>query len=339
MLAIPAIEISDANQIAAEPLVSVIVVTYNHEAYIAQAIEGILAQKCNFPFELIIGEDKSQDKTLAICLDYQKRYPHIIRIVTWQENVGLNANYFRAWGRARGKYVALLEGDDFWTDSAKLAKQVAFMEKYPDTILCGAQVMSMGVVNGEFISLDNKKTPKLKSEYRLEDFLSGAYFHTSAHLFRTKDFKIPACALSSPCIDAILLPAAAIQGKVRCIPDQVSVYRIHMDGFKMGLTEEGRYEFDLEMTRALKTFLGESYLPMINRREDVERSWLCHVLASKGQMQRARKLAGETLLPLALHAPKQAFLLLFHICLPRTYQIVFKACNSVKPHSEVESTS
>ena len=73
MLAIPAYEISDLSQIAPEPLVSVPVITYNHEAYVEQAIEGILAQQCDFPIELIIGEDKSQDRTLDICMSYQQK--------------------------------------------------------------------------------------------------------------------------------------------------------------------------------------------------------------------------------------------------------------------------
>ena len=99
MLEIPAHEISDLSQIPAEPLVSIIVITYNHEAYVRETIEGILAQKCDFPIELIIGEDKSKDRTLEICLEYQRKYPHLIRLVTWHENIGANANALRVWGR------------------------------------------------------------------------------------------------------------------------------------------------------------------------------------------------------------------------------------------------
>ena len=141
MLAIPAVEISDLDKIAPEPLVSVILITYNHEAYIEQTLEGILAQQCDFPFELIITEDKSQDHTLEICLGYQKKYPQLIRVVTWRENVGLNSNFLRVWGRARGKYAALCEGDDYWIDAAKLAKQVAIMEESPETTLSGATTL------------------------------------------------------------------------------------------------------------------------------------------------------------------------------------------------------
>ena len=120
-------------------MVSVVTITYNHESFIEQTIEGVLAQKCNFPIELIIGEDKSTDKTLDICLRYQRKHPEIIRVVTWHENVGVNANSFRVLGRARGKYIALCEGDDYWIDSAKLSKQVALMEQFASVTLCGAR--------------------------------------------------------------------------------------------------------------------------------------------------------------------------------------------------------
>jgi len=106
MLAIPASEIIDLRQMPSELLVSVIVITYNQEVYIEQTIDGFLAQHCYFPIELIIGDDKYQDRTLEICVYYQKRYPQIVRIVTWHENVGLNANLLRVWGRARGKYLS-----------------------------------------------------------------------------------------------------------------------------------------------------------------------------------------------------------------------------------------
>lgn len=110
------------------PLVSVLMITYNHEAYIAEAIEGVIQQKCEFSFELIIGEDSSLDSTRKIALDYQNRYPHIIRVIYSEKNVGMNANACRIFEAARGKYVAYCEGDDFWCDSNKLAKQVELIE-------------------------------------------------------------------------------------------------------------------------------------------------------------------------------------------------------------------
>ncbi len=114
-----------------EVLVSVLMLVYNHEPYIAQAIEGVLMQKTTFKYELIIGEDCSTDKSRTIIREYQKRYPDIIRPVYWKRNVGgkKNANMIRSL--ARGKYIALCEGDDYWCDERKLQKQIDFLEENP----------------------------------------------------------------------------------------------------------------------------------------------------------------------------------------------------------------
>lgn len=118
------IEVSDPDRLVREPLVSVLMITYNHAEYIAEAIEGVVAQQCNFAFELIIGEDASKDETKSIALEYQRCYPEIIRVVYSESNVGMNANGRRVFSRARGKFVALCEGDDYWCWVHKLAKQV-----------------------------------------------------------------------------------------------------------------------------------------------------------------------------------------------------------------------
>ena len=122
------LETSDMLLLVQSPLVSVLMITYNHADYIAEAIEGVVKQECSFPFELLIGEDASKDETLQIALEYQKRYPHIIRVVHSEANVGMNANSWRIFAKARGKYVAYCEGDDFWCAPDKLTQQVALME-------------------------------------------------------------------------------------------------------------------------------------------------------------------------------------------------------------------
>lgn len=114
------------------PLLSIVTITYNHEPFIAKTIEGVLMQQVNFPIELIIAEDCSTDNTRAICRRYAEQYPELIRLITSESNVGAIANERRAMLAARGKYVAFCEGDDYWTDSLKLQKQVDFLESHPD---------------------------------------------------------------------------------------------------------------------------------------------------------------------------------------------------------------
>lgn len=109
---------------------------YRHERFLAQAIEGVIAQKCPFPFELIVAEDCSPDSTLVIALAYQKRFPEIIRVIHGKRNVGMHQNLTQSMPYCRGKYVASCEGDDYWHDISKLADQIAALESDPNMTLC-----------------------------------------------------------------------------------------------------------------------------------------------------------------------------------------------------------
>ena len=113
-------------------LVSVCMITYNHEKYIAQAIDSILMQKINFELEIIIGEDFSKDRTREIVLDYKARYPNRIKLLLQEKNAGMMQNFIDTIKVCTGKYIALLEGDDYWTDPYKLQKQVDLLENNPD---------------------------------------------------------------------------------------------------------------------------------------------------------------------------------------------------------------
>ena len=134
---IPSREINNTDALCPAPLVSVAMITYNHEPYIAQAIEGVLAQKTDFPIELIIGEDCSTDYTYQTVMEYQKRHAGIIRVITSSHNVGAKKNYLRTLGVCRGKYTAACDGDDYWIDPYKLQKQVDFLEANEDYVLLG----------------------------------------------------------------------------------------------------------------------------------------------------------------------------------------------------------
>jgi glycosyltransferase involved in cell wall biosynthesis len=118
-----AVEIGDPLALAPRPIVSVLMFTYNHRSYIAQAIDGVVAQVTRFPMELLIGEDFSGDGTREVVEDYQRRYPHSIRVISGSKNVGAQRNFQRALARARGVYIAFCDGDDWWIDRNKLQKQ------------------------------------------------------------------------------------------------------------------------------------------------------------------------------------------------------------------------
>ncbi|GAA3951340.1 glycosyltransferase family 2 protein [Hymenobacter algoricola] len=118
------------------PLVSICCITYNHEAFLAQAIESVLKQQTDFAVELVIGEDCSPDGTRQIALDYQSRYPGQVRVLLPEKNLGIMRNLMTTMAACTGRYVAFLEGDDYFTDPHKLQRQVDVMRAQPDCTLC-----------------------------------------------------------------------------------------------------------------------------------------------------------------------------------------------------------
>ncbi len=114
--------------------VSVLMPSYNHELYIAQAIDSFLAQECNFNIELLIGDDRSTDNTLSVAKEYSLKYPHKIKLIAHSENQGLLKNYQSLINIAQGEYFAVLESDDYWTDPKKLQKQVDSLDVNPSCI-------------------------------------------------------------------------------------------------------------------------------------------------------------------------------------------------------------
>lgn len=115
-----------------EPVVSVVCLTYNHESYIRQALDSFLMQQTTFPYEIIIADDCSTDGTESLCGEYAIKNPQVVRYLRAENNVGCIENERMAIEQARGTYIAVCEGDDYWTDPLKLQKQVDFLESHPD---------------------------------------------------------------------------------------------------------------------------------------------------------------------------------------------------------------
>lgn len=127
-------------------IVSILMPAYNHKKYISQAIKSVLAQKTNYPYELLIHDDCSTDSTLTIAQDYATKYPDKIKLFTEKENQGLMKSYKRLIEQSNGKYFAILESDDYWLDENKLQIQIDFLENNPD----------YGIVAGDIITIDDE---------------------------------------------------------------------------------------------------------------------------------------------------------------------------------------
>ncbi len=117
-----------------EVMVDIVMETYNHENYLRQALDSIFAQQTQFSYKVIVGEDCSKDHTKDILLEYFDKYPGKMELILWKKNVGTLENDYEIMGRCRAKYVATLEGDDYWTDKLKLEKQVSFLEEHSEYI-------------------------------------------------------------------------------------------------------------------------------------------------------------------------------------------------------------
>jgi glycosyltransferase involved in cell wall biosynthesis/RimJ/RimL family protein N-acetyltransferase len=131
------------------PIVSVFVMVYNHEIFLADCLDGLLMQKCNFNFDIVVGEDCSVDNSREILLDYQNKYPGKFKLLLHKNNIGANQNQLEVLKNCKGKYIAFCEGDDYWTDPLKLQKQVDFLEGNPDYSMCCGGYISNNVISKE----------------------------------------------------------------------------------------------------------------------------------------------------------------------------------------------
>ena len=160
-------------------ILSVVIVTYNHERFIAQALDSVLIQKVDFDYEIVIGDDCSTDNTGNILIEYQKRYPGKIRLLLHERNLGLYGrfNFIESFKVCRGRYVALLDGDDYWTDPCKLQKEVDFLETNPDYGMVHGDVNHLYQNTGRLIKNYNRSNKNKIPEGDIFEELLCTKFH------------------------------------------------------------------------------------------------------------------------------------------------------------------
>jgi glycosyltransferase involved in cell wall biosynthesis len=218
-----------------EPLASVVIITYNQEKYFKQTIECALAQKVDFEYEIVIGEDCSTDNTREICYRYQLMYPNKIRVITSDKNVGLLDNYYRTVKAARGKYVAVCGGDDYWHNQEKLQKQVEFLENNPEYGMVHSEVdcfiQKSGIIiknyhshQGHYYGNSSKKTLEgiVSSQYIIT--ASTATFRKSMYdkYFNIEEFKRNGFLVE----DTPFFAEIAAHSKVHYVPEALATYRV-----------------------------------------------------------------------------------------------------------------
>lgn len=231
-------------------------ITYNHEFFLAQAIESVVMQETHFLYELIIGEDCSTDRTRQICLDYQKKYPEKIHLLLHETNRGMMPNFFQTLETCTGKYIALLEGDDYWTDPYKLQKQVAFLEAQPDFVTCFHRVK---ILDNEGLQKRNLEylLPGKKAYYTVDDLLEHSCFiPTCSTLTRNHLFpELPDWLRTVTLGDIAYQILNALHGKIGFLDETMAVYRVHPGGVGSSQTATTILEKTVQTYRALGTQL------------------------------------------------------------------------------------
>src|SRR6266567_4559690 len=224
-------EHSDRNLLVSDPLVSVVMPTYNHERYLRDAIEGVVGQKTNYPFELIISDDCSIDGTLGIALRYQHEYPMLIRVLSSDGRVGMHENDARIYATVRGMYMAFCEGDDSWHRADKLSEQVALLEKDPRiALVCSSwrTVSDDGVVLvNDVLALDKTCVHPFGLDEILSGYVKTLTVCTKTALIQRALRESPLCKTGRyPFGDAPMWVEASQHGDCLCLPEEYATYRL-----------------------------------------------------------------------------------------------------------------
>ena len=200
---------------------------YKHERFIAQAIESVLQQQTDFPLELVIGEDGSPDRTLEVIRRYASTDKIEIRVRSNAPNIGMMRNFQATLEECRGQYVALLEGDDYWTDAEKLQRQVDLMDSNHKTAICfhPVDVLERGVL------VQDRRTRVVPECTTIYDLAQGNYMHTCSVLFRAGLFvDFPPSFLAASAGDYFLHMLNARFGAIQKLERKMAVYRVHEGG-------------------------------------------------------------------------------------------------------------
>lgn len=261
----------------AEVMVSVFCATYNHEKYIRKALEGFVAQKTTFSFEVLINDDASTDRTADIIREYEKKYPNIIKAIYQRENqYSQEISIIRRFllPIARGIYFAYCEGDDFWIDPLKLQKQFDYMEKHPECSLCAHRAVWNSIIPGDegqrlFPEQDWAR------DYSTEEIIGhgGLIFSTNSIFLRRETYEtFPNSFLMSWVDDYPLMIYASMCGKCHCMQDVMSVYNRGVEGSytaKFLANREFRIQQNLsriEMFRNIDKYSNYRYTKALQKR-------------------------------------------------------------------------
>lgn len=207
-------------------LVSIVMLTYNHEKYVKQAIDSILMQEVSFDFEIVIGDDCSTDQTVNIIREYEYKHPQIIHLIARDKNIGVTKNLYDVCMACKGQYIAFLEGDDYWIDSQKLRRQIEFLQNNPEY---SGVAHDFKMIDTDGKLYDHRRT---EGEFTFKKFKWGLIPGQTGTLCMKNflrdgkdDYKIIETA-SEMIGDRTLVILMLLHGKVYTFGEEMSVYRV-----------------------------------------------------------------------------------------------------------------
>jgi glycosyltransferase involved in cell wall biosynthesis len=246
------------------PLVSIMMTTYNHEKYIAQAVESVVSQETDFPYEIIIGEDCSTDNTKEILLNLQKNHSEKVFLRLREENIGRRKNFLDVLNNCRGDFVAILEGDDYWNSPHKLQKQVDFYKNHPDCTICFHSVLKQYEENNE---KDRTFRPSpVKDIYTIDDLFEKNFISTCSVMYRNNLItEFPEWIQDIPAADWPLNILIARYGDIGYIDETMAVYRVHPQGVWSPQLKDQKIRNKIKMLETIRHDVNPIYNDKINR--------------------------------------------------------------------------
>lgn len=236
-----------------EVKVSVIMLAYNIGRYVETAIIGVLKQQTKYRVQLVIGEDCSTDNTLEICQRYAEQYPEAITLVHHNPNYGLQRNTMDCYKYCKGQYIAICDGDDYWTDKHKLQKMTDFMDSHTDFSECFHRVINYYEGKGIKSLSNGKGFNKVVSD--VVDLSKSCYITNSSCLFRKYYDELPTWLEEISLCDYAIHMLNAERGKIYYFSKPMAVYRKH----SAGIFSEMQSDRQLNMTLHVRELLMEHF--------------------------------------------------------------------------------
>jgi len=240
--------------------------TYNHAEYIVQALDSVLMQDVDFEYEIVIGDDLSQDSTRKLLCEYEQRHPKKFRLLFYETKQGVGGNVYEVFKHCQGEYIAILEGDDYWTSPHKLKTQVAFLDRNPEFALCFHSVQVYSQIEQQFVAVDGVASNT--SIYTLDDLMKQTIFpRTCSVVFRSTGFQLPEWVKQLIHLDFITFVFACQGGSLKYFDDVMAVYRRHNQGVYSGASRITAIRNNIKSFSALNQHFQYRYAEHLNLRK------------------------------------------------------------------------